>query len=354
MSQEIVKKLETSIENMKNKKSKVFLIVQDTKGNAKASISYTYRLGMALKELGYNPVILHEKPDYVGVSGWLGEKYMTELQHQSIEGQELKVSPEDFIVIPELFGFVMEQISKLPCGKIVLSQSYDYIFETLQPGQTWSQLGVHKCITTSEKQKEYLESIMRNVSYDVLEPYIPKTFSPAKTPAKPIIAIHSRDHRDSINIIKSFYIKFPQYRWVTFRDMRGLSEDEFANALKDCFVSVWVDEISSYGTFPLESIKSGVPVIGVAPNVTPEWMNEDNGVWVPNKSIIVDYVADFLQNWLEDSITDTLLTSMEETSIKIKTEDYFKSKVSELFEKYLTTRQKSFEEQLDKLKTTNE
>jgi glycosyltransferase involved in cell wall biosynthesis len=354
MSQEIIKKLETSIDNMKNKKSKVFLIVQDTKGNAKASISYTYRLGMSLKKLGYNPVILHEKPDYIGVGQWLGEEYMKELTHQSIEGQELKVSPEDFIIIPELFGFVMEQISKLPCGKIVLSQSYDYVFETLQPGQTWSQLGIHKCITTSEKQKEYLESIMRNVSYDVLEPYIPVTFSKSTLPSKPIIAIHSRDHRDSINIIKSFYIKFPQYRWITFRDMRTLTEEEFAKGLKDCFASVWVDEISSYGTFPLESIKSGVPVIGVAPNITPDWMNEDNGVWVPNKSIIVDYIADFLQNWLEDNISETLITSMEETSLKLQTEESFTLKVSELFEKYLTTRQTSFEEQLDKLKTTNE
>jgi hypothetical protein len=354
MSQEIIKKLETSIENMKNKTSKVFLIVQDTKGNAKASISYTYRLGMALKDLGFSPVILHEKPDYTGVSSWLGEKYMTELPHQSIEGQELKVSPEDFIIVPELFGFVMDQISKLPCGKIVLSQSYDYIFETLQPGQTWSQLGFHKCITTSETQKEFLESVMRNVSYDVLEPYIPNTFSKSDFPPKPIIAIHSRDHRDAINIIKSFYIKFPQYRWVTFRDMRGLSEEEFAKGLKDCFVSVWVDEITGYGTFPLESIKTGVPVIGVAPNVTPSWINEDNGVWVPNKSVIVDYIADFLQNWLEDSISETLFTSMEQTIDKIQTEEKFVSEVSDLFTKYLETRQKSFEEQLSKLKTTNE
>ena len=57
----------------------------------------------------------------------------------------------------------MDQITKLPCGKVVLCQAYDHIFETLQPGQTWSQLGFHKCITTSEKQKEYVGSAMRNI-----------------------------------------------------------------------------------------------------------------------------------------------------------------------------------------------
>ena len=100
MNKEQISKLEQSVQNMKDKKSRIYLLVQDTKGNAKASISYIYNLGMALLNEGYNPIILHEKPDYTGVSGWLGESYMTSLPHKSIEGQNLEVSPEDFIVIP--------------------------------------------------------------------------------------------------------------------------------------------------------------------------------------------------------------------------------------------------------------
>jgi len=69
MTQEQIQKLESSIKNLKEKKSRIYLLVQDTKGNAKASISYIYNLGMALLESGYNPIMLHEKPDYTGVSG---------------------------------------------------------------------------------------------------------------------------------------------------------------------------------------------------------------------------------------------------------------------------------------------
>jgi hypothetical protein len=352
MSQEIVTKLEKSIQNMKDKKSKIFLLVQDTKGNAKASVAYIYRLAMSLKKLNYNPVILHEKTDYTGVSEWLGEEFM-ELEHQAIEGGNLQVSPEDFLVISELFGFVMSQVSKLPCGKIVLSQSYDYILETLQPGETWTQLGFFKCITTSETQKEYLENIMRNVSYDVLEPFISDEFKTSNFPPKPIIAVHTRNQRDAINLIKSFYIKFPQYRWVTFRDMRGLSEKEFAKTLNECFMSVWIDNISSYGTFPLESIKSGVPVVGLVPNMVPQWMNENNGIWLNNQNEIVDYVADFLQNWLEDNISEDLVKGILDTSSNLQTEEKFSNKVSELFESYLNSRLSSFEDQLNKLQTEN-
>ena len=354
MTQEQITKLEQSIQNMKDKKSRIYLLVQDTKGNAKASVTYIYDLGMALLNNGYNPIILHETPDYTGVGEWLGEEYMTSLPHKTIEGQNLEIAPEDLIVIPELYGFVMSQISKLPCGKIVLSQAHDHILETLQPGQTWSQLGFYKCITTSETQKEYIENIMRGISIDVLKPFISDKFKPNTLPAKPIIAIHAREQREAVNMIKSFYIKFPQYRWITFRDMRGLTIDEFANAMKDCFLSVWIDETSSYGTFPLESMKCKIPVVGLVPNLLPEWMNEDNGVWINNKIQMVDYVADFLQNWLEDSINENLEESIIKTTENLPTKENFEKLSVNLFEGYLTKRLESFEEQLNKLQTIEE
>ena len=350
MNQEQTTKLELSIENMKDKKSRIYLITQDTKGNAKASVAYIYRLGLSLLNSGYNPIILHETPEYTGVSGWLGEEYMT-LPHKSIEGQNLEISPEDLIVIPELYGFVMSQITNLPCGKIVLCQAYDHILETLQPGQSWSDLGFLKCITTSEKQKEYIESIMRSTSFDILAPYISDEFKPQVLPSKPIISVHSREPRDTANIIKSFYVKFPQYRWITFRDMRNLTEKEFAKGLESSCLSVWVDETSGYGTFPIESMKCGVPVLGLVPNLVPEWMSEDNGLWINNKNQIVDFIADYLQNWLEDNVNENLYLGMKKTVDSLPTKETFETETVSLFEKYLTTRRESFEEQLSKLQT---
>jgi glycosyltransferase involved in cell wall biosynthesis len=245
----------------------------------------------------------------------------------------------------------MSQISKLPCGKIVLSQAYDHILETLQPGQTWSQLGFFKCITTSERQKEYLEEIMKNVSYDILKPFISDNFYKSELPAKPIIAVHTREQRDAINMIKSFYIKFPQYRWVTFRDMRGLSESEFGNALRESCLAVWMDETSSYGTFPLEAMKSGVPVLGLVPNMVPSWMSEDNGIWINNKIQMVDFVADYLQNWLEDNINPSMIEEMLKTVENLSTKEEFEKVSVSLFEGYINKRVESFEEQLSKLQT---
>ena len=336
-----------SIQNLKEKNSRIYFMVQDTKGNAKASVRYIYQLAKCLLDAGFNPIILHEKDDYAGVVAWLEEEYMN-IPHQSLEKQNLQISPEDFLVLPEVYGFVMEQVKNLPCGKIVLTQQYAHMLETLNPGQSWNQFGFMKCITTNSKQKEYIERIMRQTSFDIVEPYITEKFQPKKLPAMPIIGVHTKDQSDAVNLIKAFYLKFPQYRWFTFRDLRGLSETEFANSLRDCFVSVWIDTKSGFGTFPLESMKSNVPVIGKIPDLQPDWMNEDNGIWLTDQTIIIDVIADFIQNWLEDNINPALYEGMKTTVEKFTDKQKFETEVVKLFQGYLDTRATAFENQINK------
>jgi glycosyltransferase involved in cell wall biosynthesis len=222
------------------------------------------------------------------------------------------------------------------------------MLETLQPGQTWNQFGFLKCITTSSKQKEYIERVMRQVSFDIIDPLIGEEFTPKTTPAMPIIGVHTKEQSDAINLIKTFYLKFPQYRWFTFRDLRGLSEKEFANSLRDCFLSVWIDDHSGFGTFPLESMKSNVPVIGKVPNLSPDWMSEDNGIWVTDQTLLPDLVADYAQNWLEDNIDPQIYEKMKETVERYTDKQTFESSIVSLFDGYLTARADAFENQISK------
>ena len=336
-----------SIKNLREKTARIYFFVQDTKGNAKASIRLIYQMADALKKDGYNPIMLHEKKDYVGVSSWLGEEYMN-LPHKSIEGQNLEISPEDFLIIPEIFGFIMEQVSKLPCAKVVLTQQYANMLETLQPGQGWAQFGFYKCITTTNRQKDYIEKVMRQSSFDIITPYVGEHFTPKPTPPMPIIAVHTKEQSDAVNFIKTFYLKFPQYRWFTFRDLRGLSEKDFAKSLKECFLSVWIDDKSGFGTFPLESMACGVPTIGKIPDLQPEWMTEDNGIWITDVTLMADFVADFIHKWLDNNIKPELANHMKETVEKYQNKQEFETNVINLFESFLTTRANSFEEQINK------
>ena len=347
MDTSLNEKVKQSIQNLKDKKSRIYFLIQDTKGNAKASVRLIYQMAKSLLDAGFNPIILHEKKEYAGVVAWLDEEYMS-IPHRAIEGQNLEIAPEDFIIVPELFGYVMDQIKNLPCGKIVFAQNYNHIVETLQPGQNWAQYGFFKCLTTTKKQQENIETVMRQSSFDIIKPLITDSFYPKNVPPMPIIGIHTKNQEDTINIIKTFYLKFPQYRWFTFRDLRGLSEKEFANSLRDCFVSVWIDDESGFGTFPLESMASGVPVIGKVPNIQPEWMNDDNGVWITNKTLICDFIADYIQNWLEDNIKTELYENMKKTVENYTNKQEFDSTVISLFENYLNVRAESFEQQISK------
>jgi glycosyltransferase involved in cell wall biosynthesis len=125
-----------------------------------------------------------------------------------------------------------------------------------------------------------------------------------------------------------------------------MAEKEFAETLKECFLSVWVDEDSGFGTFPLESMACGVPVIGKVPNLQPDWMTENNGIWVTDKTLMSDYVADFIQNWLEDNIKTEIYDEGIKTSDKFKNKSLFEQNVVSNFESYITQRADSFELQI--------
>jgi glycosyltransferase involved in cell wall biosynthesis len=110
-----------------------------------------------------------------------------------------------------------------------------------------------------------------------------------------------------------------------------------------------MDRESGYGTYPLESMKVGVPVIGLTPNLIPEWMNETNGIWIKDQLLLPDVIADWTQNWLEDNISPEIYKSMEETLSKLPSQETFNKKVVELFSEYLDMRAQAMEEQISKI-----
>jgi len=63
-------------------------------------------------------------------------------------------------------------------------------------------------------------------------------------------------------------------------------------------VSIWIYDESTFGTFPLESMKCGVPIVGKIPNNMPDWMGE-NGMWTDDTNDLVHVLATYVLSWLE-------------------------------------------------------
>jgi hypothetical protein len=364
--EEQISQITLALNNIENKNFNVYFFVLDTKGNPTAGIANIYEHVKILKGLGYNACILHEKNDYKlrgdqegnGVADWLGEEYAA-LPHASIEGQDLNISPSDFVVIPEIFANIMDQLKGFPCKKIVMSQSYDYLLELLQIGKRWNvDYGFNDVITTSEKQADYVKSLFPSIQTHIVPVSISDYFKDSDKPKIPVVSILTRNHGEAAKIAKSFYLQFPLYKWITFKELRGLPKTQFATELAKSCLAVWIDDQAGFGTFPLEAIESNTPVIGKIPNMVPEWMEttndkgvkviKNNGIWTNTTLNIPELIANYLKVWFEDSLPQELLNGMEQSKGQYTSEKQITA-ATEVYTKIFENRKSELSIVLEKL-----
>jgi glycosyltransferase involved in cell wall biosynthesis len=350
--QENIEKLESALSRLQTNENVVYFLSYDTKNNARASVKHIYDMALTLKNNGGNVKILVEDNTYTGVNGWLDEEY-TNLPIVSIKDDKIEISIDDVIVVPEYYSNVLQQLSNLKCTKVMLVQQKDYIFETLPIGSRWSDYGFDKVITTTEESKKYIQDIFPESLIHIIPPIIGDNFTPSEGIIKPYIAISCRDRVIHRKIISEFYIKYPHLRWISFRDMVQLSYGEFSEVLKECAVSVWVDDESTFGTFPLESMKCGVPVVGKIPNTEPDWLTE-NGMWTYDANKIVDLLGTYVLAWLDGiELTDEVRDKMKETLLPYNTE-ITKNNITSVFNSFTNKRVETITKALEKLKQEEE
>jgi hypothetical protein len=346
--QKNIEKLEDALTRLNTGDSVVYFLCYETKGNARAAVKHIYDLALITKQNGFNSKILVEDKTYSGVKSWLDDTY-SDIEVVSIKEDKIELKIEDILVVPEYYSNVLQQLSSVRCVKVMLVQQKEYMFETLPIGSRWSEFGFDKVITTTNKCKEYILTYFPESLVYIIPPIIDDIFSPSEKPAKPYIAISCRDRSQHRKIISEFYLRYPQLRWITFRDMVQMQYTEFADTLKECFVSIWLDDESTFGTFPLESMKCGVPVIGKIPDTEPDWLSE-NGMWTYDGNKIVELLGTYCLAWLEGAdITDEVKDKMKETLVQYDREVTVNNTVS-IFTSLKNKRKESIESALEKLK----
>jgi len=343
-NQQNIEKLESALGRLKTNESKAYFLVYDTKGNARASVKYIYDLALTLNQNGTPSKIVVEDKTYTGVE-WLDEKY-GELEVLSIKDDKLELSIDDILIVPEYYSNALQQLSNVRCIKVMLVQQKEFIFETLPIGSKWIDYGFDRVITTTETAKKYIMEYFPESLVFVVPPIIEDNFKPIELPLKPYVAISCRDRGIHRKLISEFYIKYPHLRWITFRDMVQMSYDEFATSLKECMVSVWVDDDS---TFPLESMKCGVPVVGKIPKTEPDWLSE-NGMWTYDENKLVELLGTYILAWIEGiELTEEVKQKMKDTLLPYDSE-ITKGNILSIFQSLKNKRVESIESALEKLK----
>lgn len=339
-----LKRVQAEIKKIEKKENNVFFFVLDTKGNPSGSLEYIYKLAMIAKNDGYKVAMLYQSADkddkFVGVKDWLGEDYAN-IPHYDIASDDVEITPSDILFIPEIFANVMNQTKKLPCKRIAILQNYDYLVEQMPFAAQWGDFGILDAITNTEHNAELLKDIFPYVKTKVITPYIDKMFGTTIQPKKMIVNIVASDQEDINRIIKPFYWKYPSFKWVSFRDLRGFSKEQFAESLRDAAITIWVDDKTSFGYSALEAMKSGSIVIAKVPEEPLKWMNEDSEdkvgklrnccIWFDDFHEVQRAIASVVRSWITDKVPSTLFDEAK--------------KVNELYP--FETTQKEFSEYLN-------
>ena len=339
-----LKRVQAEIKKIDKKENNVFFFILDTKGNPSGSLEYIYKLAMIAKNDGYKVAMLYQSADkddkFVGVKEWLGEDYAN-IPHYDIASDDVEITPSDILFIPEIFANVMNQTKKLPCKRIAILQNYDYLVEQMPFAAQWGDFGILDAITNTEHNAELLKDIFPYVKTKVITPYIDKMFGTTIQPKKMIVNIVASNQEDINRIIKPFYWKYPSFKWVSFRDLRGFSKEQFAESLRDAAITIWVDDKTSFGYSALEAMKSGSIVIAKIPEEPLKWMNEDSEdkvgklrnccIWFDDFHEVQRAIASVVRSWITDKVPSTLFDEAK--------------KVNELYP--FETTQKEFSEYLN-------
>lgn len=337
--------LESALKKYEEKAFNVYFFVMDTKGNPSATLRYIYQTAYTLKELGYNVTMLHQEKDFVGVGDWLGEKYAN-LPHKNVESTNVEVAACDFLFIPEIYANVMSQTKNLRCKRVAILTNMNYLTEIIPVGVTWFDLGIDEAVTTCNSNAEAVTDYFPGLKTHVVSPYIPNMFRPSNKPQDLMVNFISRDPSDINKVIKPFFWKYPIYKWVSFRDVRGLPQETFAEALREVAFTIWMDDDTNFGTSLLEAVNSGNIVLAKVPKVLSDWMVDKDGnltnavIWFDDVRKLPDVIASAVRTWLIDEIPQEVYDNAKEVQ-GLFTYDRHKKEVIDCYENHLFSARKA-------------
>lgn len=349
---EMLKIVEENIQKMENKSFNVFFFVIDTKGNPSGSLEYIYRTALTLHELGYKVSMLHQEDEFVGVREWLGDS-AADLPHYNIKNENVEISASDFLFIPEILSSVMSQTKTLPCKRVIILQNHSFMADFMPVGVTPFDMNINEMIVTTETLKNISDEYFRGIKTHVVRPMISPVFRNNDTPKKLIVNVISRNQDDISRIVKPFYWKYPVYKWISFRDLRGVTQEVFSDALREGAITVWMDDISDFGYSALEATKSGSIVIAKVPATPTDWTfvhevtdnGEQNGlnpafIWFDDLNRVPDMIASIVRTWTLDKIPQELYDNLSHAADAYNygshKEDVTREYVDGLFKKRLS------------------
>lgn len=315
-----------------------------------------------MNENGFNGVVIHKKTGFR--PEWLDEFYEIDAETGQYKGiptiylddENLGIGMEDFFFIPEGIPNVMKNLAEqnAPCKRIVFCQNWYYVLNSLPVGVYWNHFGITDCMSVSNIQSDYLKMIMPFLKIKNVVGHIPDdVFYPPekKTQKKLQVAfIPSRfdNGTKSANVIKTFFSLYPFLRFIEFKQVGGMTNEQYAELLRESAFYVHFDEYSSWGTAPIEAYLSKCLVAGWDGFGGREYMNPDNTWVVPNGDILrlAMAIGNMIETYLMDDVKDKTYQEMEAATM-LYTREAEKDSILKTHNEYREERVKELEKYLE-------
>lgn len=374
---EVIAKIEAEISKIEGNNSKIYFFVMDTKGYPNSQLEYEYTLAKILKDSGYDVTMMYQerpveqkdeegaiikgedgKPvkvdPFVGVGGWLGEEY-AQLPHINSFTENIGVSPADIIFIPEIYASVMQQSRNFPCKRIGIVTNYTQLVESLPVPEQWADYGVRDAIVPTETLAVQMKDIFPYLNVTVVNPYVDEKYADDGRIKDLLISVVCKDKSEFVKVLSPFYWKFPMFRWVVFSELKGMSSDVFANALKNSAFTVFIDKDSTFCSSALEAMKAGSIVIGKTPEILPDWIYDSEkkqfnecGFWTDDTKNISTVLANAVRLWTTDQIPADILEAQQK-AVAPYTKENTESQIKGFIEATISGRLNELKESLEKL-----
>lgn len=369
--------VQSVIEKVRNNESKYYFYCPPLNGPS-GGIGVVIKLARILKDAGYNAKIVFEPRqdqrasfeesrkqnkqidvfekfnpkwldfDYSDIEFLpLGDKTILYNDGTKQECAALSVNPEDFFIIPEGFPNIMKKTMQVACKKIVLAQSWLYVLNALNTGETWQGFGIFDVISVSDAITEYLNTVMPGLKIKNFSQGINRNLFavPTKKSNKyPMIGfMGSRGQENQMktfNIIKTFQAFYPHLRWVRFIQLSGLSKKDFAERLANCAFVLYTDDVAGFGTLPLEAMASGTHVVGWNAYGGKEYVTAENGFWTVNGDIFqtAEILGVAVDKWLNGEMDVEEIQSSYEKTLEKYTEEGEKENFLNIINEYKNER----------------
>lgn len=352
----LTKNVEYAINKLKTNDFTMYFFILDSKNVPNSTMCYIYMLAKAMEDKGYKVCLIYQLENeytqeeidaissengefdenrmFVGVGEWLGEEYNS-LPRLNIAKDEWNVGAYDFLFIPEAFSSVMYLTLKnqAPCKRYVILHDFSYVSEFIPLGHQWANYGIDSVITTCNEQAKIVNDVFPYTKQNtfVIPPYFPAYFRKPETGKKMIVNIITKDKDDVNRIVKPFYWKYPMYSFISFRDLRGFPRKRYAELLQEGQITVWCDDKTAFGHSAVEALKCGNLVIGKMPDIIPEWMTDDNGLWFNNINDVPDLLYKAVATLLSDEMPEILQKGIDESE-KLYPYDDFDSKLTQFID----------------------